>query len=70
VSGLDDARRLPGVVDVECRIQRDTDIEIENSFVDRKGHVIGTGHRAENAITVTELAIEHIRINYADELVA
>jgi S-sulfo-L-cysteine synthase (3-phospho-L-serine-dependent) len=70
VSGLDAARRVPGVAEMECRIDRDAEVELENSFVDRKGHVIGASRRSAEAIAATERAIDHIRINYADELVA
>jgi biotin carboxylase len=64
VSGVDRARAHPGVVEVECAVRAGTPIRIENSFTDRKGHVIGIGADAESAGKVAERAIAEIAIEY------
>jgi biotin carboxylase len=67
VTGLSLARGLPGVVEAECRLSPGDRVSAEHSFVDRRGHVIGTGVRAEDAIAAAERGVAEIRICFQDE---
>lgn len=67
VTGISAARELPGVVEAECRLSPGDRVTIEHSFVDRKGHVIGTGARAADAIAAADRGIAEIRISFHDE---
>jgi argininosuccinate lyase len=64
VTGLDAARAHPGVVEVECAVRPGMPVHIENSFTDRKGHVIATGDDAETASKIAERAVAEIAIEY------
>jgi biotin carboxylase len=63
--GLDVARALPGVVEALCPVSAGSELTIEHSFVDRKGHVITIGRTAHDAISTADRAIGAIEIVYA-----
>jgi biotin carboxylase len=66
VTGLRRARALPGVVEAECAVTAGTRIHLENSFKDRRGHVIGVADDAQTAGAVTERAAGQIVIEYEE----
>lgn len=70
VSGLDRARDLPGVVEACCTLEPGSDIRFAYSFTDRRGHVIGVGQQAVDAIAATERALAEVRLTYTDEVAA
>lgn len=70
VIGLDQARELSGVTDVQCRLEPGARVRIEHSFVDRKGHVFGTGPDPATAAAAADRALARIRLVFADELAA
>jgi biotin carboxylase len=65
VTGLERAWALPGVAEAHCGLEPGADVRLRNSFVDRKGHVIATAERAEEAAAIAERALAEIRIGYA-----
>ena len=67
VTGVPQARVVPGVVEVRCTLRSGTEIRIEHSFADRVGHVIGIGRSAGRAIEAAERAVARIGIEYETE---
>ncbi|MGW5740795.1 ATP-grasp domain-containing protein [Amycolatopsis sp. NPDC003861] len=66
VTGVAEARAVPGVVDVACAVSAGTRIRVEHSFADRVGHVIGVADSAAEAIRIAERALAGIEIPYRD----
>lgn len=65
VSGVDEARRVPGVLDVVCTAAPGQELVLDNSFTDRRGHVVAVGATAAEAISRVEAAHARIRIAVA-----
>ncbi|MDU2709290.1 MAG: lactate dehydrogenase, partial [Finegoldia magna] len=64
---LDDAKKLPGIVEIEiCVKEGDNISEIKNSR-DRIGHVIAEGENENEAIANAERAINMIKIEVENE---
>ena len=66
VTGLDLARATPGVVELSCAVRAGLPIRVENSFTDRKGHVIAVGGDAGTAGTLADRALARIAIEYRE----
>jgi biotin carboxylase len=64
VTGLDLARALPGVVEMNCAVTAGMPIRVEHSFTDRKGYVIALGGDAETAGKIAGRAVAGISIEY------
>jgi biotin carboxylase len=62
VSGVDDAGRMAGVVEAVCTVAPGQHIVPDNSFTDRRGHVIAVGPTAAVAVERVEAAHSQIRI--------
>ncbi|HEY1570247.1 MAG TPA: ATP-grasp domain-containing protein [Pseudonocardiaceae bacterium] len=67
VSGADDARRMPGVVEADCAVAPGQHIVPDNSFTDRRGHVMAVGPTAAATINRAEAAHACIRITVAPD---
>ena len=65
VSGVDEARAMPGVVAVECTATPGQDLTITGSFTDRRGHVAAIGPTAATAAARADAAHARIRIAVA-----
>lgn len=70
VTGLDQARKLAGVAEAQCRLEPGARVQLEHSFVDRKGHVIATGPDPAAAAATADQALAQISLVFADELAA
>jgi len=66
VTGLDPARAVPGVVELSCAVTAGMPIRVENSFRDRRGHVIAVSDTAETAGKLADRAVARIVIAYAE----
>jgi biotin carboxylase len=62
VSGVDDARRAPGVTEAVCTATPGERLTPDHSFTDRRGHVIAVGATAAQAIARAGSAHARIRI--------
>jgi biotin carboxylase len=66
VTGLDLARAVPGVVEMSCAVTAGMPLQLENSFTDRKGYVIGVSGAAETAGKIADRAVARIVIEYQE----
>ncbi|MFG1647603.1 ATP-grasp domain-containing protein, partial [Amycolatopsis sp. NPDC049252] len=64
VRGVADAAARPGVVEAGCSVAPGTRIVVEHSFRDRRGHVIGAGPTAGDAVAAAERGLADIVITY------
>lgn len=60
VSGIEDARRIPGVVDIQLYRTFEKRTQAFHDFRDRVGHVIAVGENSEEAIATVEKARNRI----------
>jgi argininosuccinate lyase len=70
VSGLDDARHVAGVTDVQLYREEGQLVQLENDFRDRIGHVISCSSSSALAIRSVETALERISIDIEDHMEA
>ena len=63
VTGVEEAARLPHVVEAVCTAAPGDRLTVEHSFKDRRGHVIAVADRAEDAVAAAERA--HARVGIA-----
>jgi biotin carboxylase len=69
-AGLDDARQIMGVTDIQLYRKAGESVELENDFRDRVGHVISCASSQAWATDSAEMALEKVRINIEDQMEA
>ncbi len=60
--GLDVARRVPGVADVQSYVKCGDDLSIRGDFRDKIVHVIGVGATSKAAVEAVEKGLSEIRL--------
>lgn len=70
ISGLDVARRIAGVTEVQLYCETGQRVQLENDFRDRIGHVISCSSSPALAIRSVEMATEQISIDIEDQMEA
>ncbi|TDP89881.1 ATP-grasp domain-containing protein [Labedaea rhizosphaerae] len=65
VSGVDEARVMPGVLEAVCTAAVGQDLETTGSFTDRRGYVVALGPTAATAAARADAAHARIRIAVA-----
>ncbi|HEY6250317.1 MAG TPA: ATP-grasp domain-containing protein [Candidatus Angelobacter sp.] len=66
-TGLDDAGKVPGVVDVQAYKTSGASFTVHHDFRDRIGHVISCGKSEEEALGAAEAAIDVIAVEMSSE---
>jgi biotin carboxylase len=62
VDGLDEARKMRGVVDARLYYESDHQCKMHNDFRDRIGHIIARGNNSEEAAIAAEAALRQLRV--------
>lgn len=70
ISGLDAARNIAGVTEVQLYRETGQRVQLENDFRDRIGHVISCSSSPALAIRSVETAMEQISIDIEDQMEA
>ncbi|KTD55511.1 phosphoribosylglycinamide synthetase ATP-grasp (A) domain protein [Legionella sainthelensi] len=62
IHGLDSANNLPGIVRIDCTLQKGQKLGKLSSSLSRQGYILGTGSTIDEAISSVSFAMEHVYI--------